>query len=72
MPKVDYLLKISRMSDAHIPISGLYFSTSTQLQAQTLRNLNLHVGRTSSEFRQDKNLRHQDRKRAVSQRVSVT
>ena len=33
MLKVEYLLKISRMSDMHMPISGPLFSTSTQPQA---------------------------------------
>jgi hypothetical protein len=31
MLKVEYLLKISRMSDVHMPISGPLFSTSTEL-----------------------------------------
>ena len=35
MLKVEYLLKISRMSDAYMPISGPHFSTSTQPQARS-------------------------------------
>ena len=34
MLKVEYLLKISRMSDVYMPTSGPLFSTSTQLQAR--------------------------------------
>jgi hypothetical protein len=37
MLKVEYLLKISRMSDVHMPTSGPLFSTSTQPQARDLR-----------------------------------
>jgi hypothetical protein len=33
MLKVEYLLKISRTRDLHMPTSGPLFSTSTQLQA---------------------------------------
>jgi hypothetical protein len=44
---VEYLLKISLISDAHMPISGPLFSTSTQLQAQVLR---LEESRISHEY----------------------
>jgi hypothetical protein len=36
MLKVEYLLKISRMSDVHIPTSGPLFSTSIQPQAHRI------------------------------------